>query len=417
MKIAISKPKLHSVATKSALVIISLVIAVSAPMQMVNQVEASPQTDALQAQIDAIKQDISQYSAESTRLSNEAQTLQSAIDKLVNEKAIIQAQLDISQKTYDQLVIKIAETEQQIVNNKDALGATIANMYVDGNVTPIEMLASSSSISDYMDKQEYQASIRDQLTATIKTINDLKVQLNKQKSDQEKILADQKAERDDLAQKTSQQQYLLDQTQGQEAAYQKLIAQKTVDLKDKQAQIDYFNSLTSTNVSAGDPSKGGYPSYLANSAQDSTPDPWGMYNRECVSYASWKVYQAYGSMPYWGGRGNAWQWAFSGNASTSWSNYGARVWYDSGWYHTANTVTSNIPQGTEPKAGSVAIMAATPNNPWGHAAWVEAILPNNMIKISQYNWYVASLGGWGQYSEMIVSKDIFQSYIYFGDWK
>jgi surface antigen len=130
---------------------------------------------------------------------------------------------------------------------------------------------------------------------------------------------------------------------------------------------------------AGDPGHGGYPAIWNNAGQDTLVDTWGMYNRECVSYAAWKVYQTYGYMPYWGGVGNANQWP-------------------------GNAVRAGIPTGSTPRAGSVAISMA---GGFGHAMWVEAV-NGNTIYVSQYNYDLA-----GHYSEMSINGSGL-IYIYFG---
>jgi surface antigen len=122
------------------------------------------------------------------------------------------------------------------------------------------------------------------------------------------------------------------------------------------------------SIIAGDPSHGGYPSKWDNIAQDSTVDSWGMYSRECVSYAAWRVYQTYGDMPYWGGVGNANQWVYDAKRA-------------------------GIPTGSVPQVHSVAISMA---GYYGHAMWVEAV-KGNMIYVSQYNYDLH-----GHYSEMWV---------------
>ena len=131
-------------------------------------------------------------------------------------------------------------------------------------------------------------------------------------------------------------------------------------------------------VVAGDPTHGGYPAKWADAPQDSTLDSWGMYNRECVSYAAWKVYQTYGSMPYWGGVGNANQWP--GDAERA-----------------------GIATGATPEVNSVAISMA---GYYGHAMWVEKV-SGDMIYVSQYNYDLH-----GDYSEMWVNGSHF-TYIYF----
>jgi surface antigen len=112
--------------------------------------------------------------------------------------------------------------------------------------------------------------------------------------------------------------------------------------------------------------------------QHSIIDPWGMYNRECVSYTAWKAYQTFGHMPYWGGVGNANQWPADAR------NYG-------------------IPTGTVPRVHSVAISMG---GAYGHAMWVEAV-SGNTIYVSQYNYDLA-----GHYSEMSINGSGL-TYIYF----
>src|SRR5207302_4721318 len=55
-----------------------------------------------------------------------------------------------------------------------------------------------------------------------------------------------------------------------------------------------------------------YPASLRNAAQDSLVDPWGFYNRECTSFAAWRLARDGHPITNWmrGGHfGNAWHWA------------------------------------------------------------------------------------------------------------
>jgi surface antigen len=83
-----------------------------------------------------------------------------------------------------------------------------------------------------------------------------------------------------------------------------------------------------------------------------------MYNRECVSYTAWKVYESGHYMPYWGGRGNANEWDDNARAA------GMRVDHD--------------PNGD-------AVVAIKNAGTYGHAMWVESVNANGTINISQYN--------------------------------
>ena len=145
------------------------------------------------------------YNAQASVLNSQSKTLQSAVAALQSQAAAIQAQIDISQAKYDQLVAKIAETEKKIKDNQDALGTTIANMYVDDNITPLEILAGSKNLSDYMDKQEYRASVRDELTSSIAQIKTLKTELEAQKIEVARVLGDQQNSKKALVAKQQEQ--------------------------------------------------------------------------------------------------------------------------------------------------------------------------------------------------------------------
>lgn len=380
-------------AVKASLVAAAILMAFATPLQISHVARA----DDFEARIQALQNEIDQYQAKASELSNKANSLQAEVDRLSNEKAALQKQIDLKQAEYDQLVANIAENEKKISDNQDALGETIANLYVDDKISTLEMLASSQNIGEYVDKQEYRSSVRDQLTRTIDEIKRLKKELESQKLAVERNLADQKGQREVLASKEAEQQKLVNETRGEEAAYQGLsadrVAKKNEVQRQQQAAIEAAMrraaaaSGGSVNAVAGDPGKGGYPSNLANSDYyNPVVDPWGMYSRQCVSYTAWKVYQKNGYMPYWGGRGNANQWP--GNARAA-----------------------GIPTSSTPRAGSVGVIMA---GQYGHVVWVNSVNANGTINISQYNYFNAGGSGWGHYSEMYnVSPSAYDVYIYF----
>lgn len=384
MKQRSTTPVTSGLLTKFALAGAAAVMAIATPIAMMPHVSARDYN----AEIKAVQNLIDQYQSEASRLSNQARTLEVELAQLASEKAAIQAQVDLSQAKYDKLVVDIQANEVKIAENKEALGVTIADMYVDDGISPLEMLASSGNIGDYVDKQSYRSSINDELQSTISTIKTLKKQLEQQKIDVENVLADQKSQREALAAKEAQSQRLMDETKGQEATYQALSAQgqaKKRQLESEQQAAIRAAYGSGSNAVAGDPSKGGYPSKWANADYYNPPvDDWGMYARQCVSYTAWKVFQKNGYMPYWGGRGNANQWP-------------------------GNAMAAGIPVDRTPRAGDVAVMMT---GQYGHVAWVESVNSNGTINISQYNELTSA--GWGQYSERYnVSPGTYDYFIHF----
>lgn len=398
-------------ATRSTLLAAAVLMAAAAPISFFDGSPAAARD--FDAEIKAVQKQIDTYNSQAAELSRQADTLKNRVDQLNRDKATIQAKIDLTQAKYDKLVADIKDNEDKIAENQQLLGRIMADMYIDDDISPLEMLASSDNIADFIDRQANRSSIRDSISRTIGEIKDLKKKLEGQRDEAKQNLEDQTNQRNLLAEKQAEQQKLLSDTKGREAAYQELSA-KSRAKKDKilEEQAAYMASLIPQGTAVpGDPNKGGYPDHLANSNYYSpVVDQWGMYSRQCVSYTAWKVHQKTGNMPYWGGRGHAWQWGFSG-----WMHGdGTKASYNTGRWHTSNAEAYGFASGSTPKVDSVAVRNANPGagDPYGHVAWVEQV-SGNKVYISQYNWYNAGGAGWGHYSEMWVDASFFQSYIYF----
>ncbi len=328
-------------------------------------------------------------------LATQASSYQGAISNLQNQVAALQAAIQANQGKQAQLQQQIAADKQEVAQKKSSLSDDIKTMYVDGQMTTIEELATSKNLSDYVDKEEYRTSVQNQLDATIKSIASLEAQLQQQQTQLAIVVKSEQQQNGQLAADESQQQQLLAYNQGQQAAYNQQIQanQKQIAVL-RQEQILANQRLVNSgggHVIASGSCGGGYPADAINSygghwgcnyPLDNTLDNWGMYNRECVSFAAWKVYQAYGYMPYWGGSGDANQWP-------------------------ADARAAGISTGSTPKVGSVAIYMGGSGDPWGHAMWVVGV-SGGMITVQQYNLYYD-----GNYYETTVPASGLV-YIYFG---
>lgn len=391
MKLRTTTPASISLPAKIVLGFVVVIMAVAGPIQMAPRTSADQYDD----KISALQQDIAKYKAASDVLNSQALTLQAALDQLANQKAALQTQIDLSQAQYDQLVIKIADTEKKIQDNQDALGNTIADMYVADQITPIEMLASSKNINDYLDKQAYRSSVSDQLTSTIKNIKDLKTQLSAQKADVQKVLAEQQSAKDALVARQNEQANLLAKTNNDEANYQKMISSSQAQIAEARATQAVINSrFTSsggyTIVNAG--SLGDYPwnagncpmqGYLSTGGYPGTDgeDGHGYGCRQCASYVAWKIAKMTNIYPSWGDAVN---------------------------FTSAAMKMFNSPDGA-PQAGSIAVMdPGKAGQSHGHVAWVEAVNGSKVL-VSQYNYDYGQ--GYGMYSEMWLSASAFDHYV------
>lgn len=306
------------------------------------------QINALNSQIQANQQSANQKRAEGDTLANKVAALTAEINGA--QAALEKTRTEISQTQAD-IVAQTAELNKQT----DNLRQNIQTMYKDRDVTPIEILASSENLSDFVGKQQYMQDIKDKIQTSITQITALKQQLEEKNSQLATRAEDEKAQVADIAAKRSEQQTLLAQTRGQEAAYQSIVKQNQSQLSTvyaaRAAEIARARA-TGGSYSGGSVCGGGYPGYLCNASQDSLVDPWGYYNRECVSYAAWKRSSIGRSVPmYWGNAGS--------------------------WYYRASN--------SSPAYGDIAVWPYGPGYPYGHVAIVESV-SGGMMTVSEYNY-------------------------------
>lgn len=342
--------------------------------------------DQYQDQINALNAENANNRAALGSLEEQAASYADAINKLQLQIDALQKSIDENIKLQADLQRQIAEAQAEIDRQRVILAADIKAMYVDGTPSSLEMLAGSSDLSDFVDKQEYRTRVQNKLQDTLAKIAKLEKQLQVQKARVEQLIKDLQVQQSQLNADRAKQAELLNYNEQQQSEYNNKISANNSKVADLRAQQLAANRRLSSGsgggIVAGDPGHGGYPAYLNNAPRDALVDPWGMYNRECVSYTAWKVFQTFGYMPYWGGVGNANQWP-------------------------GNAVRAGIPTGSTPRANSVAVWNV---GYYGHTMWVESVNSDGSIWISQYNYE------WnGNYSEMLISASMARSltYIYF----
>lgn len=334
----------------------------------------------LQDQINELQQQNANNQSAVDRLKEQAVSYQDAIEKLQAQIGSLQAQIDKNTELQNQLKEEIKQAEAELEKQKELLAKNIRAMYVEGDISTIEMLASSNDLSEFIDKQQYRDSIKNEISTTVTKINELKLKLKGQKEKVDALIKDQQNQRADLAESRSEQNELLSYNQSQQADFN----QKSKANEARIAELRRLQAIENARIFGGTPGVGpacggGYPGsapgpwgpWGCNYPLDYSIDSWGMYNRECVSYTAYKVAASGRYMPYWGGRGNANQWDDNARAA------GYQVDYD-------------------PQPGDVAVSNA---GYYGHTMYVEAVYGDGRILISQYN------GAWtGTYSEAVINK-------------
>ncbi len=340
-------------------------------------------------QINAIKLQIADYDNRRNDLRAQADNLQNKIADLQLQQQQIQAQIDLTTAERNSLQQKIAELEAKIKRQATALSESLKTQYLNGEMSALDILMNSHSISDYVDRQTQQKVVSDNIKKSVDSIKSMKIDLEKKKKRTEVLLASQQDQKTALGASRQEQQTLLDQTKGQDAAYRALTKQsndRIAQLKQQQAaEIAARMRAKGGNrlkTAAGTACGGGYPDRWCHAPKDSMVDSYGMYSRECVSYAAFKVASTYGWPSYW---------TRGGNDAKNW--LGRARGY-------------GIPTGSTPKPGAVAVMR---NGTYGHVAWVESVNSDGTFNYSDYN--SDNRGNYAMHYN--ASPGLFDGYIYF----
>ncbi len=318
--------------------------------------------DQFDAQINALNQQNASTQSTVSSLQAKANSYQDAINQLQGQVANLQAAISTNESKQISLQNEITAAQLKIAHEKGLLGDVIRSMYVSGQLTTIEQLATSKNLSDYVDQQESQTAIQNKMNDLINQIAAQEVQMQQQKSQLDVVVKSEQQQSAQLANDQTQQQQLLAYNQGQQDAYNQQIQSNQTKIASLKAAQIAANARFIGSAGSGPACGGGYPGKWCEISQDSVFDNWGMYNRECVSYTAFRVAESGRVMPYWGNAGNANQWPGDARAV-------------------------GIPVDSNPKAGDVAISM---RGYYGHAMYVESVNGDGTINISQYN---ASLNG------------------------
>lgn len=352
MKLRSTTPVSVSLVSRASLVAMSALLAGSSIFGLASHVLARDYN----AEIQAKQQEADNYNSEASRLGEMADSLQAELDKINGQISAIQTQISDSQKKINSLNDQIKKNEELIKHNRKAMGRILADLYVDDQISPLEMLASSKNISDYIDKQEQRNSLKTSLNDKIKEIKSLQKKLEENKKSVENTLRDQELQRNAMAAKQSEKAKLITDTKNDQNNYAAL-AQKRNSEVAKLREEQLKENKKRFTVGTGSVGTGGYPSAWANAPLDAYVDPWGLYTRECVSYVAWKIASTGRYVPHFGGAGNA----------NEWPSTAAR---------------HGIPSGSTPKAGAAAVMNI---GYYGHVMYVESVNGDGTITVSDYN--------------------------------
>ncbi len=324
----------------------------------------------------SLEQQIQQTQAVLGDLNSQKKTLGNEVAIFDNQIYQAQLQIDLTQQEITSTNLQIEETNQQITkavedlkDQKVIMGEYLRTMYVEGQVSTIELIAKSKNFSEFIDRSEYLGTMQQSVQETANRIFLMKTELDSKKKvlEENKTRAQQLiAEQINSRQIIDNQKYaksiLLQQTEGDESKYQKVLTNLYEERR--------LASIQTGQTSGGQGGTGGYNPANWNNR---TIDPWNFYTYQCTSYAAWYSASHGGPVP-------------------------ASVLQDWGSGHIANggnwaslARDHSISVDNNPTVGSIAVWpigslrSAHYSDGYGHVAIVTGVSGSN-ISVSEYNF-------------------------------
>jgi peptidoglycan DL-endopeptidase CwlO len=314
-------------------------------------------------------------------LQSQASSFQDAINRLQAQISVLQGQIDTNQAQQNALQAQIDANEVELARQKALLGSDIKAMYVDGQPSTLEMLASSGSLSDFVDKEQYRTDVQNKIQDTLTKIADLQRKLGDQKAAIDVLIKSLQTQQGQLDGARAQQAQMLSYNQQQQDTYnQQIKANKSALSQLYAQQAAIIAASFGGGIHYG--GTGGYPwpdAPCLNSGGDCSaysvsPYNWGMNGqpydlagwqyRNCTSYAFWRLAQVTGI-------------TLTAALFPNVYNSGGRIKYSPADFRNQGYRVDNDPNGN-------AVLAVNTAGNFGHIMYVEGVVGGQAV-VSQYN--------------------------------
>lgn len=229
------------------------------------EAEIKSQIEEHAERIRKIEEEIAEAEKQRQILNGQSRSLQSVIRDLDITRNQTSSQINLTETKIsstnlklEELSYNIEDTEQLIALDQRTLGKSIRNMAEAGEVTLIEQVFASESLTEAWAAIDDAAALNDALRANVANLTQAKAELEGQivdvdakKQELTSLRSNLTTQKQSLDVQKSEKDKILKQTQNQESVYQNLIAQKQAERKIfEQALSALENSLASIGQGA-----------------------------------------------------------------------------------------------------------------------------------------------------------------------
>ena len=248
----------------------------------------------LRAETEQLEQQIEDNEAVLVELSSEIDTLNGKLAQLNTEITIAEQKIRATDNKIEELRLELIATEAELERQRAILDETLITLYIEGDVSTLELVFSSDNFGEFFQEQQYLESLKVSVQESADQVSDLKDQIAAEKLAQEELQVTQEANRTTLASRRAEQQDLLARTQGEEAAYQEIVQGLENQLVEAQKELEEL--LANQNfVSLGKVKSGDVIGFAGNSGFSTGPHlHFATYNNGSFT----NPYQGGGVMSY-----------------------------------------------------------------------------------------------------------------------
>lgn len=191
-------------------------------------------TSDLRKKADRLQKEIEANQSQADKLGDKADSLKDAIGGLDIQIRSAVKQIELTKVKIAQLEDELVKTQAELDRQKGMLKASMRALYKRGGASTTELLVGSDSFSQFIDEQEYLERLKLGIQDSAQKVIDIKLKIQGQKDDQEKLKKQQEANKQDLDNSRTRRAELLRKTQGEESKYKKVVA----DLEKQQAAAE-----------------------------------------------------------------------------------------------------------------------------------------------------------------------------------